>query len=66
MLRFSVKGMTCGRCVGSVKKAIQAVAPGANVRVDLPSGTVEVDNGEVAAVRAAIEEAGYSVVSQAA
>lgn len=66
MLRFSVKGMTCGHCAGSVTQAVRAVAPGANVRVDLPTGTVEVDRGEAAAIRAAIEEAGYTVTSEAA
>lgn len=62
MLRFSVKGMTCSHCVGSVKNAVQAVASGANVRVDLPTGTVEVERGDAARIRAAIEDAGYSVV----
>ena len=66
MLRFSVKGMTCSHCVGSVTRAVRAVEPGANVRVDLSTGTVEVDKGEAAPVRAAIEDAGYAVAGPAA
>ncbi len=66
MLRFSVKGMTCGHCVASVTQAVQAVEPRANVRVDLPTGIVEVDRGEAARIRTAIEDAGYAAVSEAA
>jgi copper chaperone len=66
MLRFSVKGMTCSHCVGTVKKAVQSAAPGAEVRIDLPTGTVEASKGDAAAIKAAIEEAGYTVLSQAA
>lgn len=66
MLRFSVKGMTCGHCVGVVTKAVQSAAPGAEVRVDLATGKVETSQGDAAAIKAAIEEAGYTVVGQAA
>lgn len=66
MLRFSVKGMTCGHCVGAVKKAIQSAAPGAEVRVDLSTGSAETSQGNAAAIKAAIEEAGYTVEGQAA
>lgn len=66
MLRFSVQGMTCGHCVGTIKKAVQEAAPGAAVRVDLAAGTVEVDTGDAGSIRAAIEAAGYKVQGQAA
>jgi copper chaperone len=65
MLRFSVKGMTCGHCVGAVQKAAQSAAPGAEVRVDLPTGTVETSKGDADAIKTAIEDAGYTVVSYA-
>ena len=66
MIRFSVTGMTCGHCAGAVKKAVQSAAPGAEVRVDLATGTVETSEGNAAAIKAAIEEAGYTVEGQAA
>jgi copper chaperone len=66
MLRFSVRGMTCSHCVGAVKKAVQSATLGAEVRVDLPTGTVETSQGNAAAIKAAIEKAGYTVVGQAA
>ncbi len=63
---LTVKGMTCGGCVGSVTRAIQRKAPDATVKIDLPSGRVDV-SGLLApdAARAAIEAAGYEVVSVA-
>lgn len=53
MLPFSVKGLTRGRYVGSVK-AVQAVEPIANIQVDLSTGTVEVDTGNAARIKARI------------
>lgn len=63
-LKLTVKGMTCGGCVRSVTRAIQRIDESAEVRVDLPSGRVEIDgslNAEQAA--SAIDEAGFSVES---
>ena len=65
---YGVAGMTCGHCVAAVTQELGAI-PGVDaVRVDLVPGavsTVTVDSrtplGEDA-VRAAIEEAGYSLV----
>jgi copper chaperone len=61
---FTVQGMTCGHCVASVKEEVGEVQGVASVDVDLGSGLVTVRGQGVddAAVRAAIDEAGYEVV----
>lgn len=63
---FTVEGMTCGHCVGSVRDEVSAIAGVQAVDVDLATGRVEVTADapvDPAAVRAAVEEAGYEVVS---
>ena len=61
MTTFNVKEMTCGMCVKHVTKAVQAVQPGADVKIDLATGKVEVSPSpkDPAALAAAITEAGY-------
>ncbi|MFI7438875.1 heavy-metal-associated domain-containing protein [Nonomuraea indica] len=62
---YTVKGMTCGHCVSSVKEEVSEVAGVTSVEVDLPTGllTVESDGPvQEADVVAAVEEAGYEVV----
>lgn len=62
MLSLQVEGMSCGHCVKAVTEAVQEVAPGAKVDVDLTTGKVQVDGAhDVAAVSHAITEAGYTV-----
>ena len=39
---FTVTGMTCGHCEKAVTRAIQQLDPQAEVKIDLPSGKVEV------------------------
>ncbi|WP_053005003.1 heavy-metal-associated domain-containing protein [Kocuria sp. SM24M-10] len=64
---FEVEGMTCEHCVGRVTDAVKAVEGVRDVQVQLvPAGlsmvTVATDRLLLpATVRAAIEEAGYSV-----
>lgn len=62
---YTVTGMTCGHCVNSVSSEVARI-PGVNdVQVDLTSGTVTVTSDqpvEDAAVRAAVDEAGYQLV----
>ncbi|WP_214413306.1 heavy-metal-associated domain-containing protein [Sphaerisporangium fuscum] len=60
---YIVKGMTCGHCVSSVKEEVGEVPGVTGVEVDLDSGRVEVSGAALddAAIRAAIEEAGYQV-----
>ena len=65
---FSVDGMTCGHCVSSVTAEVSKVPGVSNVLVDLAANsvTVIVPDGhdvDVAAVAAAVDEAGYALVS---
>ncbi|MDH2429401.1 copper ion binding protein [Sphaerisporangium sp. TRM90804] len=62
---FTVTGMTCDHCVRSVTEEVGEVRGVSEVRVDLGTGVVEVSGDQPlddAAIRAAIEEAGYTVV----
>ncbi len=62
MLRLNVEGMSCGGCARSVTKAIKAIDPQADVRVDLDRKTVEaVTSADPRAVSKAIADAGYTV-----
>lgn len=62
-MKFTVEGMTCGHCVRAVTQAIEPLAPGSRVVVDLTAKTVYVDDGpDPAFVAAAIEAAGYTVI----
>jgi copper chaperone CopZ len=61
---YRVAGMTCGHCVSSVTEELQALSGVESVDVVLPSGAVTVTSSEPideAAVRAAVEEAGYQL-----
>lgn len=61
---FTVVGMTCGHCVSSVTEEVTEIAGVNNVDVDLASGNVTVTATEPIsddAIRAAVEEAGYSL-----
>ena len=58
-----IEGMMCQHCRAHVDKALNAI-PGASATVDLDSKTAVV-TGDVSneAIRAAVQEAGYQVVS---
>lgn len=61
---YTVDGMSCGHCVNSVTEEVTEVAGVTDVAVDLEGKKVTVTSeGAVddAAVRAAIDEAGYQV-----
>ncbi len=61
-MRFEVKGMTCGHCVRAVEQAVASVDPAAATKVDLASGTVQVDSTAPAGRLAqAIRDQGYEV-----
>ena len=62
---YAVKGMTCSHCVRSVEEEVADVAGVEDVTVDLASGRLTVAGTDVAdeAVRAAVADAGYEVVS---
>ena len=64
MLSLKVEGMTCGHCVKTVTKAVQTVAPAAEVIVDLPTGMVTVEGDDRRdVVAAAIEGFSYKVAA---
>jgi copper chaperone CopZ len=58
---YTVPGMTCGHCEASVKEELSAVAGVESVDVDLKTKLVTVTGSSLddAALRAAIDEAGY-------
>jgi copper chaperone len=63
---YTVAGMTCSHCVRAVTEEVGGVAGVNDVSVDLDSGKVTVsadDHVDDAAVREAVEEAGYEVVT---
>ena len=63
---YSVKGMSCGHCVAAVTEEVEGVPGVSGVDVDLPSGRVVVrgDGFSDDAVRDAVDDAGYEVVSR--
>ena len=60
---YTVDGMTCQHCVDAVTTEVSAVPGVEAVEVDLAAKTVTVTGGDDAAVRAAIDEAGYEVAT---
>jgi copper chaperone CopZ len=61
---YTVTGMTCGHCVASVTEEISELASVESVDVDLATGSVTVTSSQPldpAAIRAAVEEAGYAL-----
>ncbi len=66
MYELKVDGMTCGGCAASVKRAVQTLDVNANVDVDLAAKTVKIETTvHLDAVKSAIEDAGYDVLSAA-
>ncbi|MFI2665584.1 heavy-metal-associated domain-containing protein [Micromonospora carbonacea] len=62
---YEVRGMSCGHCAGSVVTEVGAIDGVTNVKVDLEGGRVTVtsDNPlDTETVRAAVDEAGYTLV----
>jgi len=66
-ITMNVKGMTCGGCVASVTRVLKAVPGVTDVGVTLSPGTAKVTfdpaKTQAAALRTAVEDAGYDVVS---
>jgi copper ion binding protein len=63
---YVVNGMTCGHCVSAVTAEVGQIDGVQKVDVDLAKGTVQVlSDREVSEndIRAAIDEAGYELVS---
>jgi copper chaperone len=63
-LTVNVPGMTCGHCEAAVKGEVGKVAGVRNVEVDLVTKDVVVhgDDFDLAAIAAAVDEAGYEIV----
>ncbi len=64
---FEVQGMTCGGCVASVKRVLEALPGVASVQVTLDPGAAKVayDPARVTAeaLRDAVQNAGYDVAA---
>ena len=61
---YTVIGMTCGHCVSSVTRTVDAIEGITDVRVDLASGSLTFTSDEPVArdaVDAAVREAGYQL-----
>ena len=61
---YTVSGMHCGHCVASVSEEVQEIAGVEDVDVVLETGALTVTSArpiDVAAVKAAVEEAGYQL-----
>jgi copper chaperone len=61
---FAVTGMTCGHCENAVRAEISRIPGVRDVSVELGTGAVTVGSDaelDPAAVRAAVEEAGYQL-----
>lgn len=63
-ITYLVDGMTCAHCVASVSAEVAKIAGVSDVDIDLETGEVMVTSladPDEAAVRAAVEEAGYEL-----
>lgn len=56
---FTVNDMTCGHCVGTVRKALEEALPGAEIEINLDAHKVSF-TGDRARGEEAIREAGYT------
>lgn len=66
MTEFQVEGMSCEHCVAAVTRSIHEIDTTAKVQVDLEHGRVVVTSTQtIDALKEAIDEAGYTVVSAA-
>ena len=64
MITYEVKDMTCGHCVGTITRAVQAVDRDAGVEIDLGKHLVTVSPRSATPqdLQRAIEDAGYTPV----
>jgi copper chaperone CopZ len=66
-LTMDISGMTCGHCVGSVKRALQGLDGVAVEQVTIGKATVSYDAGATSPdqIAQAVEDEGYRVVAKA-
>ena len=64
MIAFQVDDMTCGHCVSTLTRALQAADPQARVSFDLARHRVQIEpaRADAQALRQAITDAGYTPV----
>ncbi len=62
---YTVQGMTCNHCAASVTEEVEQVPGVTEVQIDLEAGQLSVlgDGFSDESIRAAVDEAGYEVVS---
>lgn len=63
---YKIKGMTCGHCVAAVTEEVSGIDGVDSVTVDLDSASMVVTSNDpidASVIRAAVDEAGYEVVS---
>jgi copper chaperone len=63
---YTVTGMTCDHCVGSVHEEVSQIPGVTDVKVDLSTGQVTVTSEspiDVETIRASVDEAGYELAS---
>lgn len=63
---YNVTGMHCGHCAASVTEEVSTIQGVTAVDVDVTAGRVTVTSTQplpIAAVQAAVDEAGYQLVS---
>jgi copper chaperone len=58
---YSVPGVSCGHCKSAIEGEVAEVDGVRDVSVDIEAKIVTVVGGDDAAIRAAIDEAGYDV-----
>jgi copper chaperone CopZ len=65
---YQVVGMSCGHCRSSVLEEVQEIDGVRSAILDLTSGRLEVDAGDVSTdqIRSAVELAGYKLDEEAA
>jgi copper chaperone len=64
MEKIKIKGMSCNHCVMSVTKALGSIPGIKSLKVDLVKGEATFENTQDvarAAIRQAVEDAGYTV-----
>jgi len=67
MYELQVEQMSCGGCVRSVTRSVQAIDSQAKVEVDLQSKKVRIESSAgLDAITAAIADAGFPVTASAA
>ncbi|WP_031514215.1 heavy-metal-associated domain-containing protein [Streptomyces sp. NRRL F-5123] len=65
---YTVSGMTCGHCESAVTREVTTIPGVTSVKAVASTGLVTIDSDQPvddAAVRAAVDEAGYELVGRA-